>query len=344
MSSPFIYSPHSEFFPHFQQPSGFFGGGFNPSFNSPFIPTQTIYPSSPYLGPALSDPSTPNTPERHLFSGLNDYGASMWGTPRRRQRRPSWHGMSSPRVSPFIPPLHLSPATSRRNSWGTAEPRSAGWYPPAYQCPMVPPYSAPPLSAPFTSSYVSGYPQFPAPLQIHPWINGEAPSPEFAFDLSISAFNPQRLVGPNQAVPLSMTDLQSPAFYPPVHKLRILCDLIPNWPVDLVYGGMGMGLGGGMQAPPITLGDILVAIHQKMHQRISHSDWGRLSMSEEAQVSRAFTQRCRTESMRHAATSQLDVELPERQQGVKVVDFLLGKTMFRGLVRSEDGCVKMILS
>jgi len=131
-----------------------------------------------------------------------------------------------------------------------------------------------------------------------------------------------------------------------VTKLRIVCDMIPNWPVDLVYGagGMGMGLAGGMQAPPITLGDILVSIHQKMHQRISHSDWGRLSMAEEAAVSRAFTRRCRTESMRHNATYHSDIELPERQQGVKVVDFLLGRTMFRGLVRSEDGCVKMVVS
>jgi len=100
----------------------------------------------------------------------------------------------------------------------------------------------------------------------------------------------------------------------------------------------------GGQAPPITLGDILVAIHQKMHQRISHLDWGRLSMSEEAEVSRAFTRRCRTESMRHDVTFHSDNELPERQQGVKVVDFLLGRTMFRGLVRTEDGYVKMIVS
>ncbi|KAJ7503014.1 hypothetical protein B0H11DRAFT_1711451 [Mycena galericulata] len=319
MSSPFIYSPHSEFFPHFQQqPSGFLGRGF---LSSPFCPTQTIYPSSPYVGPALSDHGTPNTP---LFSGLNDYGGNMWGTPRRRRRRPSWHGTSTPRVSPFIPPLHPSPALDT-----------------AYQRPMVPPYSAPPFPAPpFASSYVSGYPQFPAPLHIHPWINGDAPSQEFVFDLSITAFSPQRLVGPNQVVPLSMADLQAPAFHPPVTKLRMVCDMIPNWPVDLVYGAGGVG----MQAPPITLGDVLVAIHQKMHQRISHLDWSRLSMSEEALVSRAFTRRCRMESMRHEATFRSDMELPERQQGVKVVDFLLGRTMLRGLVRSEDGTVKMIVS
>ncbi|KAJ7772085.1 hypothetical protein DFH07DRAFT_803676 [Mycena maculata] len=352
MSSPFIYSPQSEFFPHFQQPSGFLGRPYHPSLNSPFIPTQTIYPSSPYLGPVVSDQGTPNTP---LFSGLNDYGASMWGTPRRRQRRPSWHGTSTPRrVSPFIPPLHIPPSldeAGRRDSWGNPEPHSAGWYAPAYPRPMAPPYSAPPFSAPplysapLPSSYVSGYPQFPAPLQIHPWINGDSPSPEFVFDLSTTGFNPQRFVGPNQAVPLSMGDLQAPAFSPPVTKLRIVCDMIPNWPIDLIFGAGGMEMGlGGMQAPPITLGDILIAIHKKMHQRISHLDWARLSMSEETAISRAFTRRCRTESMRYDTNFHSDAELPERQQGVKVIDFLLGRNMFRGLVRSEDGQVRMIVS
>ena len=99
-----------------------------------------------------------------------------------------------------------------------------------------------------------------------------------------------------------------------------------------------------MQAPPITLGDILVAIHQKMHQRITHNDWGRLSMSEEAHISRAFTRRCRRESMRNEGGFSSNMELPERQQGVKVVDFLLERHIFRGLVRSEDGYVKMIVS
>ncbi|KAJ6589908.1 hypothetical protein DFH09DRAFT_1140410 [Mycena vulgaris] len=344
MSSPFVYSPHSEFFPHFQlpPPSGYFTRPYQPHIISPFIPTETIYPSSPYLGPARSDGGTPNTPQRHLFSGLNDYGAtpSGWATPRRR-RRVSWHGGSTPKISPFIPPSPL-PAfldpPSRQNTWG-----NANWYPPAQ--PMAPPYPAPPFSAPpfSASSYVSGYPQFPGPLQIHPWLNGDLPSQEFVFDLSISAFNPQRLVGPNQAVALTLTDFGAPAFCPPITKLRIVCDMIPNWPIDLAFGVGGMGYG-GLQAPPISLGDILVAVHQKMHQSITHLDWERLSTAEVALISRAFTRRCRMESMRNEAAYHSDMELTERQQGVKVVDFLLGRNMFRGLVRSEDGYVKMVVS
>jgi len=351
MSGPFIYSPHSEYFPHLGPPTGY--PGWPRSFhNSPFAPTETIYPSSPYMGPLASSDGAPNTPEHSFFSALNGYDDGMWTrTPRRRERRLSWHGRSAPRVSPFIPPPPLPSffeQTGRRRSWGNAD-APVGWaYPPAPQ--HGPPYSAPPFSAhpysaasfsaplpPFQAPYVSGYPQFPGPLQIHPWINGDAPSPEFVFDLSFSNFAPQRVVGPDHFIDLAMTDLQQPAFHPPVTKLRIVCDMIPNWPIDLVYGAVGM-------APPITLGDILVAIHQKMHQRITHHDWSRLSMSEEALVSRAFTRRCRRESLHTAVRYRSDDELPERRQGVKVIDFLLGRNMFRGLVRSADGYVKMVVS
>jgi hypothetical protein len=179
---------------------------------------------------------------------------------------------------------------------------------------------------------------FPQPLQIHPWLNGDMPSPEFVFDLSSSNFHPCRAVGLDhlEVVPLSLQDLQQPAIYPPITKLRIVCDLIPNWPIDVVCS-TGMPV-------PITLGDIVVTIHQKMHQRITHLDWQRLSMSEEGLIARAFTRRCRRESIHQGVPYHSDDELPERQLGVKVVDFLLGRNMFRGLVRSADGYVKMVVS
>jgi hypothetical protein len=192
---------------------------------------------------------------------------------------------------------------------------------------------------PCPNSYVSGYPQFPSTLHIHPWINGDAPSPEFVFDLSITNFSPCRVVGSEQLVPLSPADLQQPAFHPPVTNLRITCDMAPSWPIDLICP-----IGMGMMPPPITLGDILVAIHKKMHQQITHDDWDRLSHSEEALISRAFTRRCRRENMRAGGRYRTDHELPERQQGVKVVDFLQGRSLFRGLVRTTDGYVKMLVS
>ncbi|KAJ6497635.1 hypothetical protein C8R45DRAFT_983673 [Mycena sanguinolenta] len=346
MSGPFIYTPDTDYFPPF--PAGRWGRGYP---HSPYAPNQTIYPSSPYSGPLVSDDGMPNTPQRPLFSAYDGFSESLgWSTPRRRRRRLSWHGSSAPRVSPFIPPPPLPSFLEQSGrSWGNSTGTPTGWYPPP---PPAPPFSAPAYSAaqfsaplfsaplpPVPHPYVSGYPQFPGQLHIHPWINGDAPCPEFVFDLSVTSFSPCRVAGQDHLVALSPADLQQSAFYPPVTKLRITCDMAPDWPIDLICP-VGMGM---MPAPPITLGDILVAIHKKMHQPITHDDWDRLSPAEEGLISRAFTRRCRRESIHPGTRYRRDDELPERQLGVKVVDFLQGKNIFRGLVQTS-GFVKMVVS
>jgi len=82
--------------------------------------------------------------------------------------------------------------------------------------------------------------------------------------------------------------------------------------------------------PPISLGDVLFAIHRALHTQITHLDWGRLTLSEEIAIARAYTRRCRSSP----STSQL-----EASEGVKRIDFLLDRFMFRGLIRApgEDG-------
>jgi hypothetical protein len=67
-------------------------------------------------------------------------------------------------------------------------------------------------------------------------------------------------------------------------------------------------------------------------------------MSEETAVSRAFTHRCRKEAIRTQGGFMSDLELPERSQGVKVVDFLHGRNHFRGLVRADDGSVRLLVA
>ncbi|KAJ7895144.1 hypothetical protein B0H14DRAFT_659429 [Mycena olivaceomarginata] len=161
----------------------------------------------------------------------------------------------------------------------------------------------------------------PAP-QIHPWIDGDAPSPIFYFDLADSAFTPRRFLTTNQTLSaiLSLAEFQQPAFHPPLTALRIIHPRIPSWPVDLELPTELV-----TEAPkPITLGDVLIALHRAMHQRITYSYWAMLSLEDEQAVSNAFTDRCRTETMPSG--------VPERSQGVKRVDFLLGETMFKGLI------------
>ena len=67
---------------------------------------------------------------------------------------------------------------------------------------------------------------------------------------------------------------------------------------------------------------------------ISHVDWAKLSMTEETQVARAYTKRCRS------AASQ---EMMIRAQGVKKVDFLLEKVWFKGLLRIGESYEQMRL-
>jgi hypothetical protein len=190
--------------------------------------------------------------------------------------------------------------------------------------------------------YVNPNPPLPL-MQIHPWLNGDVSSPAVHFDLASSAFAPMRLIPtlPPHHVLLSATDIRVPAFYPPRTALRILHAQLPFWPVDLKLPPDVPA------APPITLGDVLVALHRTLHQRISHADWATLTVEQEVAVTRAFTHRCRGEAARSGvAPVQLrDREVAERSEGVKLVDFLLGKTVFRGLVRDPrdpEGCVRMI--
>ncbi|KAJ7657658.1 hypothetical protein DFH06DRAFT_452642 [Mycena polygramma] len=194
------------------------------------------------------------------------------------------------------------------------------------------------------------FPEYTAPasssssLQIHPWLNGDAPSPDFYFDIANGAFMPLKRVQLDSSADtgglLSVAECNEPAFHPPVQRLRIIHPHIPWWPIDLV-------LPPEMEADevlPITLGDVLIAIHRAMHTPISHRDWARLSTTEGAAVARTFTARCRAEARRtEVGPSNLrDVELAETQKGVKRVDYLDGKTSFRGLIRDPDGHVLMV--
>jgi hypothetical protein len=191
-------------------------------------------------------------------------------------------------------------------------------------------------SAPHPSPIVE-HTSFPAVL---PWLHGHDPSPVFHFDLASVAFAPMFLSrsNPPQSSLVDQTEFHKSAFHPALNALRIVHPAMPFWPVDL-------------NLPPwatsISFGDVLVGLHKRMHERITRSDWELLDEEEARAVTTAFTNRCRAEAVRSGVPpGQLhDREVETRNGGVKRVDFLLGKTVFKGLVwttMEQPACMRLV--
>lgn len=316
MSSPFVYSPHQA-----QQPTPYLYPYYNQPNISPFIPSlnlppSPIAPSTPYL-PA-SQPTTPTTPNTRRVHFEDEFWAraAAQNAAQTRPRRPSWSGtVPMAPQSPFLQ-TPTSPFHNRRHSWGNSTQQQPIWS--SFTPPQAP-----------VSPFLYG-PQQPQFL-IHPLLNGEAFRPDFGLDLSCPTFRPLRYMGPGQTAVLGLAEMRETATYPAVTRMRITSDAIPQWPIELEYTpydvhGEHLSLPSmDGTIPPITLGDVLFAIHRSLHTQISHLDWGRLTMSEEIAIARAYTRRCRS----IPSVAQL-----EASQGVKRVDFLLDRFMFRGLVRA----------
>ncbi|KAJ7215606.1 hypothetical protein GGX14DRAFT_608703 [Mycena pura] len=338
MAAPFVYvpeaaSPSAPDNPFYSIPA---------NAHSPFIPPSVVlHPSSPFLE-ASSPPGTPeffanSVPWPTNAPAYDSPYTASWAPLQSRQRTTSWHGPNQAATgSPFLQPtalpafLHsqsayLVPGHRRSSSWGAANA------PPRPVWSNAPdPWASPPAPA-------------PAPAQqIHPWLNGDAPSPVFHFDLSRAQFAPLRLVSPNppQSAMLDAAQLREPAFHPPRTALRILHPRLPFWPIDLA-------LPADAAPVPLVLADVLVALHRALHQRITRADWASLGAEDQEAVTHAFTHRCRAEAVRSGVPPAhlREREIAERNEGVKRVDFLCGKTTFRGLVRSPedpDGVVRLL--
>jgi hypothetical protein len=71
-----------------------------------------------------------------------------------------------------------------------------------------------------------------------------------------------------------------------------------------------------------------------MHQCITHQEWALLAKTHEQAVIKAFRRRYRAEAIRSGVvlTELRDREDEIKKKGVKRVDLLLGKTVFKGLV------------
>lgn len=167
-------------------------------------------------------------------------------------------------------------------------------------------------------------------LFINPFIHAANPRRDFFFDLAPTAFAPMCLFGLSQSRYLSFREQRELAVYPPVTRLRIICELTEQWPIDIEphqwgtppyspYSPHGFA---AQQKPPISLLNVLLAIHQAMHQQVTPADWAKLSANKVGGITRAYRMRC-------------GMNEHEKAKGVKRVDYLLGKTRMMGLLRSR---------
>ncbi|KAG6909563.1 hypothetical protein DXG01_016811 [Tephrocybe rancida] len=267
MSGPYSYQPPSS-------PATYSGLQYQqtpyyvntPRPTTPFIPDSAIYPSSPYSRPSSLNPSpsrgTVPLPDRYAFpSSGGAYDAGYDGPWESvRERRPSWHG-DNITAWPGAPPPQSAPP------YGSAASvtAGAGWHRRRHS------FSA------------AGY--SPPPFQIHPLLNAEMPNPDFFFNLAAPAFEPLVSDRRGHVAILPPEDLSSPVTYPPVTRIRIVCDTLPaEWHIDLELDEYEYTRT-GYDPPPITVSDVLVALHRRMRMMISHADFARLSQPEEHEVS-----------------------------------------------------------
>ncbi len=112
----------------------------------------------------------------------------------------------------------------------------------------------------------------------------------------------------------------------------ITCDDVPDWKVTLEPFHERPSNNGYLTVPaddinkPITVNDVLFAIHKMFQRQIRHRDWVALSDSKATAIARAYTRRCRTFPSTQAF---------EESQGVRRIDYLEDRYMFKGLVRQR---------
>ncbi|KAG6867382.1 hypothetical protein C0993_003536 [Termitomyces sp. T159_Od127] len=176
-------------------------------------------------------------------------------------------------------------------------------------------------------------------VQIHPLLNAENPFGNFVFDLASPVPNPLVYY---REVPgaLSPEGLAQPVTYPPITRMRITSDTLPQeWDVilDLSPELYEYNFRAGYDPPPITVQDVFQELHRHMQSQISHSDWAKLSPRGMEKVRLAFVRRC------EAAPGGPDAYDRERAQGVRRVDYLSGKTRFVGLLKTgKEDTFKLI--
>jgi hypothetical protein len=271
--------------------------------------------------------------------------------------RPSRSWQGSPQVSPPVLPalLPIVPAPapvaapvyqpgflhanyhprSRRHSFDASyvayQPVSPGIAP----WPAVPaPYYT------YSPGWSFGSLELPHP-QLHNLLNGDVSSQRLHINFASVELEFRRRSGLLGGIDrLGAYDLEQPATNPQMTRVRIVCDLVPQWPVDVHVSGTTLTPHRRHRParPYLTLEDLLFAVHASLHRKISHDDWGRLTYAQETEIARAYTRR-------YKASGSSSEERRQQAEGVKRIDFLLRSTWFKGFtwLEPENGVEKLKL-
>jgi len=241
-------------------------------------------------------------------------------------------------VTPFYQPALLHPgySRSRRHSFDNAYVPGQPTAPAVTSWPSVP--------APYFT-YSPGWALTPVDLpraQLHNLINGEIISHRLYVNFADAELVFKKRTGSSHydIATMSGYELEQPATNPQMTRLRVVCDAIPQWPVDLQVIGTSLSPHRRRRSalPYLTLEDVLHAVHATLHRKISHGEWGRLSTSQETDVARAYTRRYK------ASGSDWSVR-QQQSEGVKRVDFLLKNSWFKGFtwLEPESGVERLRL-
>jgi len=110
-----------------------------------------------------------------------------------------------------------------------------------------------------------------------------------------------------------------PASTPPLMKLSIVSEHLP-WTISVYASNRSY----------VTFGDVLNSVHRALQKHITPAEYSSLSSHDGRRVTQAYEQRYR----RHRSNQAYELE---KRGGMKRVDFLMGKTKFRGLALTSHG-------
>jgi len=123
-------------------------------------------------------------------------------------------------------------------------------------------------------------------------------------------------LGGDMPLPIRDIDLDQLATSSPLSSMRIQCDLF-SWPINIK----------AKKKTGITHRDVILAVRDALYMNISQKEWNSVKDPLREWVKQAFERRCRSSD---------DLYAVERQRGLRRVDILAEKTIWKG-ISSRDG-------